>query len=73
MTISKHKQSTQVTQSNPTTSSTTLLQGPPDVEVPTVPSSFDPENAPATSPGVFPRKEEVASLDAAVKELERRT
>ena len=72
MTISKTstKQSKPVTQSHPTATAATLLQGPPDVTVPTAPTSFDPANAPVTPATTFPRKEEIAALDAAISELE---
>jgi hypothetical protein len=69
VTISRTRQSKPATQSNPATAPATLLQGPPDVVVPTPPSTFDPENAPTTSSAAFPRKEELAALDAAITEL----
>jgi hypothetical protein len=69
MTISKTRQSTPRTQSNPATPRATLLQEPPAVVVPTAPPTFDPENAPTTSSAAFPRKEELAAVDAAITEL----
>jgi hypothetical protein len=66
MTTHKNNQST----SRPAAAPSTLLQGPPDVVVPTVPNTFDPENAPATLSTLFPRQGELAALSAAITELE---